>query len=90
MPQHTNTNEYRLLRLAGDVLSALGFLVALGGGVTVVIGIVIIFMPDGQEVGLLTILGGLGSFISGILWLGLGEGLHALRDIAINSWYWRQ
>jgi hypothetical protein len=90
--------EYKMMEWAGGIIVIVGWLtigLSLAGGLlAVVLGVVLPFASERNsgESWVMTLAGlmyGLAGAISGIMILGLGQALLALRDMAINSWHVR-
>jgi hypothetical protein len=80
--------KYRKLFQAARLICILG---AITFGIGLFVSVLAVFALVKAGPNALIVAGvGLGLDLAGGLWIGLGYGLSALRDIAINSWHWRQ
>lgn len=80
---------YSFMFIVGNFIMAVGFLTWLGGAIVVIKATNL--DPSEYDPGpSFWVAVVLAAFIYGLFMLALGQGIVALRDIAMNSWHWRK
>jgi len=85
------SEDYALLRQVSGWLCGVGLLSTVLGITALLFGLFALSTGGIDEYGTIVLLsGGISGVFAGLLMTGVGQGLFAVRDIAINSWYWRR